>query len=100
VICSDKTGTLTKNEMTVTAFPTGMHEVDITGIGYTPEGKFRLQDQTVDAKQSAADALHQTIALSTNAYLQPGERQGSMSVMGIPPKARCWWRHRRWSHPY
>ena len=84
VICSDKTGTLTKNEMTATriALP-GLDEVDITGIGYTPEGKFRLQDQTVDLRSNLPlSRFVQTIALSTNAYLQPGERAGSMSVVG------------------
>jgi Ca2+-transporting ATPase len=84
VICSDKTGTLTKNEMTATRISLpGMDEVDITGIGYTPEGKFRLQDQTVDLRSNLPlTRFIQAIALSTNAYLQPGERQGSMSVVG------------------
>jgi P-type Ca2+ transporter type 2C len=84
VICSDKTGTLTKNEMTATRISLpGMDEVDITGIGYTPEGKFRLQDQTVDLRSNLPlSRFVQAIALSTNAFLQPGERQGSMSVVG------------------
>lgn len=40
VICSDKTGTLTKNEMTVTHIYTGGEIYDVTGIGYTPDGVF------------------------------------------------------------
>lgn len=40
VICSDKTGTLTRNEMTVTRLVTGDGEVDITGTGYVPVGHF------------------------------------------------------------
>src|SRR6185369_3528785 len=84
VICSDKTGTLTKNEMTATRISLpGMEEVDITGIGYAPEGKFRLQDQTVDLRSNLPlTRFIQALALSTNAHLQPGERQGSMSVVG------------------
>lgn len=39
-ICSDKTGTLTKNEMTVTHFYTNGQYYEVSGLGYTPEGKF------------------------------------------------------------
>ena len=38
VICSDKTGTLTRNEMTVQGIVTGGAEYDVTGVGYAPEG--------------------------------------------------------------
>jgi Ca2+-transporting ATPase len=40
VICSDKTGTLTKNEMTVTSIYTDGQLFGVTGIGYDPEGAF------------------------------------------------------------
>lgn len=39
VIFSDKTGTLTKNEMTVKAIYDGKHSYEVTGIGYEPRGK-------------------------------------------------------------
>src|SRR5690606_15348290 len=40
-ICSDKTGTLTKNEMTATLFALPGHDdVRISGVGYKPEGGF------------------------------------------------------------
>lgn len=43
VICTDKTGTLTKNEMTVTAlWLPGTGRVHVTGAGYEPEGRFEL----------------------------------------------------------
>ena len=41
VICSDKTGTLTKNEMTVTKLQTTQHEWTLTGEGYEPKGEIK-----------------------------------------------------------
>ena len=39
VICSDKTGTLTRNEMTLRIVATASGEVELTGTGYRPEGE-------------------------------------------------------------
>ena len=47
VVCSDKTGTLTRNEMTVQAVVTARHTFDVTGVGYAPIGSFRLNGQDV-----------------------------------------------------
>jgi len=51
VICSDKTGTLTRNEMTAKSVATvnGLYEVE--GIGYDPHGGFELNDEAVDLAQ-------------------------------------------------
>ena len=48
VICSDKTGTLTKNEMTIEQVVTGSGEVDVTGSGYRPEGELRVDGRPLD----------------------------------------------------
>lgn len=43
VICSDKTGTLTKNEMTVVAIQTAAHQYKVQGVGYEPKGGFTVK---------------------------------------------------------
>jgi len=51
VICTDKTGTLTRNEMTVTEMLTGKGQgYQLTGSGYDPHGDIRQGDKTVDAE--------------------------------------------------
>ncbi len=47
VICSDKTGTLTQNEMTVTHVWVDGHVFEVTGRGYTPKGDFLLDGQPI-----------------------------------------------------
>jgi Ca2+-transporting ATPase len=54
VICSDKTGTLTQNEMTVTRLWADGQFVDVTGTGYAPIGEFRVDGQAVDPKKYPA----------------------------------------------
>ncbi len=48
VICSDKTGTLTQNEMTVTHLWADAELIDISGTGYAPRGEFLMQGKPID----------------------------------------------------
>jgi magnesium-transporting ATPase (P-type) len=48
IICTDKTGTITKNELTVTKVILPNQELDLTGNGYEPNGEFFLEGQRVD----------------------------------------------------
>lgn len=79
VICSDKTGTLTKNEMTVAQvrLPDGPR-VDVTGTGYDPAGEFHIDGGAVEPdQQPALDTLLRAVLLCNDAQLlapAPGER--------------------------
>ncbi len=74
VICSDKTGTLTKNEMTVTQVNTAEATFQVTGSGYDPHGEFLHHGRHVDPQ--AHFPLHRLLlagALCNDADLALGE---------------------------
>jgi P-type Ca2+ transporter type 2C len=51
VICSDKTGTLTKNEMSVKTVRTASEDIQVEGVGYEPEGRLRIDDRDVSSEE-------------------------------------------------
>ena len=74
VICSDKTGTLTQNEMTVTRMWVDGQFFEITGSGYDPKGEFLVDGQKIDLRaitRRAATALWVGV-LNNDAQLDPG----------------------------
>lgn len=54
VICSDKTGTLTQNKMTVTQIWVDGKVIEVTGTGYAPEGKFKSQGVEIHPNRNGA----------------------------------------------
>lgn len=65
-ICSDKTGTLTQNQMTVRSVFAGGKVFRISGSGYEPKGEFLLDSQKVDSAQVPALKMMQTIGVLCN----------------------------------
>ena len=61
VICTDKTGTLTKNEMTVRTIVANQRQIEVSGSGYELEGTFNERDKTIDIR--ADEALIQTLRI-------------------------------------
>jgi Ca2+-transporting ATPase len=73
VICSDKTGTLTKDEMTVRIVYAGEQVFNVSGAGYTPVGEFSLQDGEVIAPTPALIQLFTAAVLASDTHLVPAE---------------------------
>lgn len=71
VICTDKTGTLTTNQMTVRKIFVDNQFVDITGAGFTPEGQFQINDEEIDVEQiKTLQTLLYNASLCNNARLR------------------------------
>jgi Ca2+-transporting ATPase len=83
VICTDKTGTLTQNEMTVREVYAGGERYKVTGTGYDPKGEVVASDgRAVSHATGPLDDLLASVALCNNAVLQM--RDGAWRVQGDP----------------
>ncbi|NLX11184.1 MAG: cation-translocating P-type ATPase [Chloroflexi bacterium] len=86
VICSDKTGTLTRNEMTATtiALP-GRDMISVSGAGYQPVGKFyegKDRHPVEPANDEVLARMLKVVALNTDAYLQQERADMPWQVVG------------------
>jgi Ca2+-transporting ATPase len=86
VICTDKTGTLTRNEMTVRAFQFGERRVEVTGAGYAPAGEFRVQGQLLDPGADDRLRLALRIGMLCN-DTKVDRNDGGATVLGDPTEA-------------
>lgn len=86
VICTDKTGTITKGEMTVNKLWVYDLSVDVTGLGYKPEGDFLVNGQPLQEYQAAPiQRLLEIAALCNGSKLDPpSDRNRNWSVIGDP----------------
>lgn len=84
IICSDKTGTLTRNEMTIERIVTASGRVSLTGVGYRPKGEAMLDGVTEDAITEARFVLAAG-SLANNAQLT--ELDGEWQIQGDPTEA-------------
>ncbi len=83
VICSDKTGTLTKNEMTVTKVSTNNRQTSISGAGYAPEGEFTEKGSSIDPTSDGnLELLLRIGALNNDAHVQ--QNNGAWVSFGDP----------------
>jgi Ca2+-transporting ATPase len=90
VICTDKTGTLTKNEMTVTNVWFNGKQYEMTGVGYEPEGEIlgsdgtKLTQEQIDEIEIMMDAA----TMASNAEIhEPDEEHASWYPVGDPTEA-------------
>jgi Ca2+-transporting ATPase len=83
VICSDKTGTLTRDEMTVRALYVNGSEVTVDGAGYAPSGTFRHEDAVITPDAILLQLLR-AATLACNAQLERESEQGRWLIKGDP----------------
>lgn len=86
VICTDKTGTITKGEMTVTKFWIPDKTIEVSGVGYTPIGDFSADGKPLDkAGAQALEKLLEISSLCNSAKVEPpSDRNKDWSTIGDP----------------
>ncbi|MFE3849130.1 cation-translocating P-type ATPase [Flavobacterium sp. LB3P45] len=82
VICSDKTGTLTLNEMTVQVLWNGKQKFNVTGVGINTDGKILKNDSDEEGKEDEIGELISAAALCNDATLH--KKEGHWKSVGDP----------------
>lgn len=97
VICSDKTGTMTRNEMTVKEAYVNGKTIEVTGSGYRPEGEFHIKDssssgddgktvipEAPERRDKALNHLLRIFALCNNAEIRYKKEEDKWTLIGDP----------------
>ena len=88
VICTDKTGTLTQNEMTVRGIWVSGSQFTVTGTGYVPEGEIRRDNRPMPSLSPELRQLLIAAGLCNNACLHPPDREtDAWTILGDPTEA-------------
>ncbi|MBF2001155.1 MAG: cation-transporting P-type ATPase [Synechococcales cyanobacterium M58_A2018_015] len=87
VICTDKTGTLTKNEMTVRRLWIAGREIAVTGVGYVPDGMVQLPTDAFSTLNTYVRYLLAGSALCSNAHLVHPPGSSQWQEIGDPTEA-------------
>lgn len=86
VICTDKTGTLTKNEMTVCVYMLDQRRIDVSGSGYSVEGTFQVGDEPLDVDADEHLELALRIGMLCN-DAKVERSNGNENILGDPTEA-------------
>jgi Ca2+-transporting ATPase len=86
VICTDKTGTITKGEMTVKKLWVNTRVVEVSGVGYTPAGKFSCDGKALEKSEAnRIEKLLEISSLCNSAKVEPpSDKNKSWSIIGDP----------------
>lgn len=84
VICSDKTGTMTKGEMTVQRIYVNGETLKVSGVGYEPEGDFLFEDKKMDASGLELRTLLTVATLCNDSKLEKDTNTERWVIKGDP----------------
>jgi len=84
VICTDKTGTLTQNEMMVRSIWVNGSFVDVMGVGYTPEGDFKVKDVKINFQDNPELIMALKIGTLCNSAELHQNAEKAWSIAGDP----------------
>ncbi|MEM5793461.1 MAG: HAD-IC family P-type ATPase [Candidatus Aenigmatarchaeota archaeon] len=81
-ICSDKTGTLTKNKMTLKRIYVDGKLIEVTGSGYKPKGEFHIDGKKIVSKEKSLEFILKIGAICSDSILK--EKEGKFEIVGDP----------------
>lgn len=88
VICSDKTGTITKGEMTVKKIYQDNKMLDVSGTGYEGNGDFLINDKKIDLKnESVLNELFNCAVMCNDSRIERTGDDKHFNIMGTPTEA-------------